>query len=117
MIFIMFTSGAAPQLLPRQNADSPLVFVRKALLVNHSYAFAIMPGVMGTVDELFEALTLIQTRYILSFPVVVGRKYWQPLLAQLTRMQEQGMEAAALQLLPSPTRWPRPGRKSRSTSL
>ncbi|MBD2721036.1 LOG family protein [Hymenobacter armeniacus] len=76
-------------------------FVRKVLLVKYSYAFVIMPGGIGTLDELMEALTLIQTRKILDFPVVVvGRAYWQPLLAQLTHMQAQGMVAAAdLQLL------------------
>ncbi|GAB3241384.1 hypothetical protein GCM10027346_36770 [Hymenobacter seoulensis] len=76
-------------------------FVRKVLLVKYSYAFVIMPGGIGTLDELFEALTLIQNRKIQSFPVVVvGRAYWQPLLALLARMQGQGMVAAAdLQLL------------------
>ncbi|OON69931.1 TIGR00730 family Rossman fold protein [Hymenobacter sp. CRA2] len=69
-------------------------FVRKVLLVKYSYAFVIMPGGIGTLDELFEALTLIQTRKILDFPVVVvGRAYWQPLLELLTRMGEAGMVA------------------------
>jgi len=76
-------------------------FVRKVLLVKYSYAFVIMPGGLGTLDELFEALTLIQTKSILDFPiVVVGRAYWQPLRALLTQLEQQGMVAAAdLQLL------------------
>ena len=76
-------------------------FVRKVLLVKYSYAFVIMPGGLGTLDELFEALTLIQNRKILDFPVVVvGRAYWQPLLALLAQLEQQGMIAAAdLQLL------------------
>src|SRR5215216_4638311 len=58
-------------------------FVRKVMLVKYSYAFVVMPGGVGTMDELFEAVTLIQTKKILSFPVVLmGKSYWEP-LAQL----------------------------------
>jgi uncharacterized protein (TIGR00730 family) len=76
-------------------------FVRKVLLVKYSYAFIIMPGGLGTLDELFEALTLIQNHKIQNFPVVVvGRDYWQPLLALLARLVAQGMVAPTdLQLL------------------
>lgn len=56
-------------------------FVRKVLLVKYSYAFVIMPGGFGTLDELFEAVTLVQTKKIESFPLVlVGTEYWKPLL-------------------------------------
>jgi uncharacterized protein (TIGR00730 family) len=56
-------------------------FVRKTLLVKYSYAFVIMPGGAGTLDEMFEAITLIQTRKIRSFPVVItGTNYWYELL-------------------------------------
>src|SRR4029077_13237895 len=57
-------------------------FVRKVMLVKYSYAFVVMPGGIGTMDELFEAVTLVQTRKIESFPVVLmGVDYWAPMLA------------------------------------
>jgi len=56
-------------------------FVRKMMFVKYSDAFIIFPGGFGTMDELFEALTLIQTRKIHNFPVVLfGSKYWQGML-------------------------------------
>lgn len=67
-------------------------FVRKMMLVKYSYAFIVMPGGFGTLDELFEALTLIQTAKIHDFPVVVmGTDFWKPLTAQLDAMASQGM--------------------------
>lgn len=56
-------------------------FVRKMMFVKYSLAFVIFPGGFGTFDELFEALTLIQTRKIRNFPIVLfGSKYWSGLL-------------------------------------
>jgi hypothetical protein len=76
-------------------------FVRKVLLFKYSYGFVALPGGIGTMDELFEALTLIQTRKIEHFPVVlIGVEYWQPLVALLDRMAEAGTIARAdLELL------------------
>jgi hypothetical protein len=52
-------------------------FVRKVMLIKYAMAFIAMPGGFGTLDELFEAITLIQTRRIKSFPIVlVGSSYW-----------------------------------------
>jgi uncharacterized protein (TIGR00730 family) len=52
-------------------------FVRKVMLIKYAMAFVAMPGGFGTLDELFEAITLIQTRRIKPFPIVlVGRTYW-----------------------------------------
>ncbi len=71
-------------------------FVRKVLLVKYSYAFVVLPGGFGTLDELAEALTLIQTRKILQFPIVLmGRDYWAPFLALMRTMVEEGTIAAA----------------------
>jgi uncharacterized protein (TIGR00730 family) len=76
-------------------------FVRKVLLFKYSYAFVAMPGGIGTVDELFEALTLIQTGKIKQFPIVlVGREYWKPLTSLLERMAVDGaIETTDLRLL------------------
>jgi len=60
-------------------------FVRKTMFIKYSNAYIIFPGGFGTMDELFEALTLIQTRKIRNFPVVLfGSQYWRALLAWLT---------------------------------
>ena len=59
-------------------------FVRKVMLVKYATAFVLLPGGFGTVDELFETLTLIQTHKIRPFPVIlVGKNYWQGLLEWL----------------------------------
>jgi uncharacterized protein (TIGR00730 family) len=71
-------------------------FVRKVLLVKYSYAFIVLPGGFGTLDELTEALTLIQTRKILQFPVVLmGTDYWTPFLAMVERMVDAGTISSA----------------------
>jgi uncharacterized protein (TIGR00730 family) len=59
-------------------------FVRKVMLVKYSYGFIALPGGFGTMDEIFETLTLIQTAKVADFPLVlVGSDYWRPLLALL----------------------------------
>ncbi len=61
-------------------------FIRKVLFIKYSIAFVIMPGGFGTMDELFEALTLIQTHRIKPFPVLlVGRDYWSGLIDWINR--------------------------------
>ncbi len=66
-------------------------FVRKVMLVKYSYAFVVMPGGLGTMDELFEALTLIQTAKIQNFPVVLmSSEYYRPLMGLLAKMVAAG---------------------------
>lgn len=76
-------------------------FVRKVLLIKYSYAFIAMPGGFGTMDEFFEALTLIQTRVIQQFPIVlVGKEYWTHLVQLLQRMNTaRTIDPADLKLL------------------
>jgi uncharacterized protein (TIGR00730 family) len=63
-------------------------FLRKVLLVKYSFAFVVMPGGFGTMDEYFEALTLIQTHKIKNFPVIIfGREYHQELIAYIENMK------------------------------
>jgi uncharacterized protein (TIGR00730 family) len=76
-------------ILPREQLPNPYLddfvtfryfFVRKVMLVKYSQAFVILPGGFGTLDEAFEATTLIQTAKIFDFPVIfAGVDYWQPL--------------------------------------
>lgn len=62
-------------------------FVRKVLLLKYSICFVVMPGGAGTVDELFETVTLIQTGKVKDFPIVLyGKDYWAPMLEQMQRM-------------------------------
>lgn len=61
-------------------------FARKTMFVKYSSGFIVMPGGFGTLDELFEALTLVQTHKIDSFPIVlVGKEYWSGLVEWMSR--------------------------------
>jgi len=65
------------------------------LLLKYSYGFVIMPGGFGTMDELFETLTLIQTRKIRNFPMVMmGTEFFKPLLTFIDHMVENGTISA-----------------------
>lgn len=87
--------------LPKEQQPNPWLdtyfisrffFVRKVLMFKYSYGFIIMSGGIGTLDEFFEALTLIQTKKILDFPVVLmGRSYWAPVSEMLTTMLREKM--------------------------
>jgi uncharacterized protein (TIGR00730 family) len=76
-------------------------FVRKALLIKYSYAFVVMPGGVGTLDELFEALALIQNEKIKHFPIVImGTDYWRQLIGFIEQMAQRGkISSSDLQLI------------------
>ena len=77
-------------------------FARKTMFVKYAQAFVIMPGGFGTLDEMFEALTLVQTQKVTRFPVVlVGTAYWQGLLDWLraSALAEGKVNAVDLDLL------------------
>ena len=66
--------------------DYKYFFIRKVMFVKYAVAYVILPGGFGTMDELFEALTLIQTKRIKSFPLILmGSDYWQGLLDWLKK--------------------------------
>jgi len=70
-------------------------FVRKVLLFKYSFAFVALPGGLGTLDELTEALTLIQTKTIIHFPVVlIGAAYWRGFIELLEDMVKAGTVSA-----------------------
>jgi uncharacterized protein (TIGR00730 family) len=72
-------------------------FVRKTVFIKYSQAFVVLPGGFGTMDELFEALTLVQTGKITKFPtVLVGKQYWSGLVSWINdTLVAQGKVAAA----------------------
>ena len=77
-------------------------FIRKVMFVKYAVAYVILPGGFGTMDELFEALTLIQTKRIKSFPLILmGSEYWQGLLDWLkkTMLREDKILAGDLDLI------------------
>jgi uncharacterized protein (TIGR00730 family) len=97
--------------LPHEQGLNPFVdeavnfryfFVRKTMFVKYAEAFVIFPGGFGTLDELFEALTLIQTKKVRNFPVVmVGKEYWAGLFdwAQRTLVAQGTISPEDLDLM------------------
>lgn len=88
-IILPFEQKANPYLNITINFEH--FFVRKVLLLKYSYAFIIMPGGFGTMDEFFETLTLIQTKTVSNFPVILyGKEYYAELWEYLEFMAEAG---------------------------
>ena len=82
--------------------DFKYFFIRKVMFVKYAVAYIIMPGGFGTLDELFESLTLIQTKRIKSFPVIlVGKDYWKGLISWIkeTLLAERSVSESDLELL------------------
>ena len=85
-IDLPFEQNHNPYIDPAHNLEFDYFFVRKVIFVKYSQAFVIMPGGFGTLDELFEALTLIQTKKIANRPIVlVGKSYWEGLLSWIKK--------------------------------
>jgi uncharacterized protein (TIGR00730 family) len=97
--------------LPHEQSPNPYAnlsidfryfFVRKTMFVKYSEAFVVFPGGLGTLDELFEALTLIQTAKVKRFPVVLfGTEYWSGLLEWMNQrlLAERMVSAGDLELI------------------
>lgn len=82
--------------------DFKYFFIRKVIFVKYAVAYIIMPGGFGTLDELFEALTLIQTKRIKFFPVIlIDSKYWKGLIDWIkgTLIKEKSISEPDLEIL------------------
>lgn len=80
-IELPFEQHFNPYIDKDKNLNFDYFFVRKVMFIKYSQGFVVMPGGFGTLDELFEALTLIQTKKIGKFPIIlVGKSYWSGLV-------------------------------------
>ncbi|WP_298535600.1 TIGR00730 family Rossman fold protein [uncultured Algibacter sp.] len=80
-IDLPFEQHDNPYIDPDKSLDFDYFFVRKVMFVKYSQGFVVMPGGFGTLDELFEAITLIQTHKIGKFPIIlVGTDFWEGLM-------------------------------------
>jgi len=80
-IDLPFEQHDNPYIDPDKSLDFDYFFVRKVMFVKYSQGFVVMPGGFGTLDELFEAITLIQTNKIQKFPIIlVGTDFWSGLI-------------------------------------
>ncbi|MGM0382737.1 MAG: TIGR00730 family Rossman fold protein, partial [Thermodesulfobacteriota bacterium] len=91
-----------PNIHANVRLDFKYFFIRKVMFVKYAVAYIIMPGGFGTLDELFEALTLIQTKRIKSFPVIlIDSTYWKGLMDWVGRklIKEKAISQSDLELL------------------
>ena len=101
-IDLPFEQSANPFIDNDKLIDFDYFFVRKVMFVKYAQGFVVMPGGVGTLDELFEALTLIQTQKIGRFPIVlVGKDFWSGLIEWIKKImldKEQNISAEDLDL-------------------
>lgn len=104
-IELPFEQSDNPYIDRDKNLDFDYFFVRKVMFVKYSQGFVVMPGGFGTLDELFEALTLIQTKKIGAFPIIlVGTEFWiglidwikEVLLLKVKSISEKDLELISL---------------------
>jgi len=101
-IELPFEQHDNPYIDSDKSLDFDYFFVRKVMFVKYSQGFVVMPGGFGTLDELFEAMTLIQTKKIGKFPIVlVGRKFWGGLMdwIKTTLVDEKNINPKDLELI------------------
>jgi uncharacterized protein (TIGR00730 family) len=80
-IDLPFEQGANPHIDKDKLITFRHFYVRKVMFVKYAQGFVVMPGGFGTLDELFEAVTLVQTRKVSKFPIILmGQEYWQGLI-------------------------------------
>ena len=88
---IMLPFEQQPNPYANIQVDFNYFFVRKVLMFKYSFGFVILPGGIGTADEMYEALTLIQTQKIEDFPVVlIGKEFWKATIEQLEEFDKRG---------------------------
>lgn len=101
-IVLPFEQSSNPFIDSDKNINFDYFFVRKTIFLKYSQGFIAMPGGFGTLDELFEAITLIQTNKVAHFPIVlVGKKYWEGLLSWVKEtmlLQEHNISEKDLEL-------------------
>ena len=100
-IELPFEQKSNPYIDQDKLIDFQYFFVRKVMFVKYAQGFVVMPGGVGTLDELFEAFTLLQTSKVNKFPIIlVGRKYWEGLINWIKDklLRENNISAEDLEL-------------------
>jgi len=103
-IDLPFEQNNNPYIDQDKNVDFRYFFVRKVMFVKYAQAFIVLPGGFGTMDEMFEVLTLIQTNKITKVPVIlVGKTFWSGMkdwITQTMLMEENNISVKDLDLMP-----------------